>query len=94
MTERQECIQFIKKRLPIGTEIDDPTCSQLYTVNKRTVFDVFIWKADDYNDEMRPKEEKNYDIEFYCHNPGKNERIYSIRGFYQKKDILSKFKSI
>jgi hypothetical protein len=94
MTERQECIQFIKKLYPIGSIVDDPTCSELYKINKRTVFKVFIWKAEDYNDMMRPKDEKNYYVEFRCHDPGKHTREYSIGGVYEKRHIISKFKRI
>lgn len=92
MTERQECIRFIKNLYPVGSVVDDPTCSQLYKVNKRTVFKVFIWGAEDYNDAMRPEDEKDYTVEFCCHDPGKYTRVYSIPGFFEKRHMISKFK--
>lgn len=94
MTERQEYLKFIKERYPIGSEVNDITCSQLYYINKRTVFEAHPWKPEDYNDLHRPEKDKDYFIEFTCHNPGKHERIYSLDvGLITKGDILMKYKT-
>lgn len=91
MTERQEYLKFIKERYPIGTVIWVSSCSQPYTINKRTVFRAHPWKAEDYNDDFRPKDEKDYDVDFTCHNAGKNTRDYNLNS-YQRKHILNKYK--
>lgn len=91
MTERQEYIAFIKERYPIGTTFWEPTCSEPYTINKNTVFRVHPWLATDYNDESRPDDEKDYIVDFTCHNAGKDTRDYNLN-CYRRKDILSKYK--
>lgn len=95
MTERQEYIKFIKWLCPLGTIIDDWTSSEPYVINKRTVFRVHVWKYEDYNDLARPENEKYYNVEFTFSNPGKYTRIYStINHFFEKKDILLKYRGI
>lgn len=91
MTERQEYIKFIKERYPIGTVIWVDSCSQPYTITKRTVFRVHPWSANDYNDHFRPEHDKDYHVDFSCHDAGKNTRDYNLSS-YEKKDILSKYK--
>lgn len=92
MTERQEYIKFIKWLYPIGSVIDDWTCSEPYIVNKRTVFNAHPWKSVDYNDQMRPENDEDYTVEFTCHNPGKHTRVYTIGDYYEKRHILSKYR--
>lgn len=90
MTELQELKQFIKKRFPIGCTIYDSTRSQPYVINKRTVYWVKPWTPEDYNDEMRPDDDRDYTVDFMVHDPGKNTPVYSLCS-YPKKWCLEKY---
>ena len=92
MTERQEFLQFIKKKFPIGYVVYDSTCSVPYTINKRSVYIVSEWKYDDYNDLMRPKKDEHYTVDFLIKNPGKYSRIYELKS-YPKGWILKKYET-
>lgn len=61
MTELKELKEFIKNRFPVGSVIWDSTCSQPYTINKRTVYWVKPWTYDGYNDEEDDEEEDEDD---------------------------------
>ena len=91
MTERQEYIKFIKEVYPIGCAIKVINRSEPYIVTKRTVFRAFPWKAEDYNDHFRPEHDKDYRVDFSCHNPGRDTRDYPLRGF-RKEQILEKYR--
>lgn len=92
MTERQECLKYIKEMYPIGTEVWDDVRSQPMTIRKSSVFIVRIWKPEDYNDQMRPSEDKDYFVDFLVKAQGRNAPIYSLE-FASKRNILEKYKS-
>jgi len=91
MTEMQEYRRFIKYKFPVGTVIQDPTCSEPYTINKRSVFIIFPRTYDDYNDWGRPKDEKDYVVEFLVQNPGKHTRRHYLDVWFTKGEILEKY---
>lgn len=78
MTDRQEYMTYIKSKYPVGYTFLPYACNQLYTITKRTVFKIIPWKPEDYNDESRPKKDEDYDVDFYCGDPGKYTRRYSL----------------
>tara|TARA_R110000868_G_scaffold368315_1_gene631408 strand:+ start:157 stop:423 length:267 start_codon:yes stop_codon:yes gene_type:complete len=88
MTDRQRFLNFIKQQYPVGSVVINSSCSQPYTVNKRTVFRVHPMKSEDYNDMFRPEDENDYRVDFTCHNPGINTRDYNLKS-YTRKEILT-----
>lgn len=75
---KTELRKYIRHRFPIGTVIHDSTCSVPYTIKKNSVFEFIEWNADSYNDTMRPENEKDYTIEFFVRDTGKDSRMYDL----------------
>lgn len=73
MTDKQLIRKYCKERYPIGTEIHDSTrstyCNGPYVINKRTVFEIYPWKAEDYNPVFLPEDPEDYYIELLVRNP-------------------------
>ena len=85
--ERKEAIAFIKRFFPIGSEVWESTCSAPLRITKRTVFEAIEFE---YNDKMRPDLDKDREVDFYAHEPGKYTRRYSLK-FWPKKWFLKKY---
>ncbi len=82
MTDNQLIRKFLKEKYPIGTEVWDSVRSGgPYVVNKRTVFDIFRWKKEDYNPDFLPDNPDKYYIEALVRNPGKNTVSYHLSNF-------------
>ena len=79
MADKQLIQKYLREKYPIGAEIHDSVRSGgPYVVNKRTVFEVHPWKADDYNPDFLPDDPETYYIEFLVRNPGKYSVTYGI----------------
>jgi len=92
MTEKQELRAFIKDRYPVGTVIQDWTCSEPYTIKKSSVFEIHPWLKEDYNSESLPINDGDYDVDFLVHDAGKNSRVHELC-WLPKNQCLKKYMS-
>jgi hypothetical protein len=92
-TEKQEFRKYIKAKFPIGTEVYDWCCGEEpYVINKRSVFMISEWKAEDYNPDFLPENVEDYWIEFHVHNPGRDTAVYELETTTTRKDIKNFWK--
>jgi len=92
MTEKQELRKFIKTRFPIGSVIQDWTCSEPYTIKKYSVFVIHCWVKSDYNPDFLPDNDGDYEVEFLVHDPGIDERMHYLC-CYPKNWCLERYKN-
>ncbi len=85
MTKRQRYIKAIKKIYPIGQIVSVRSSSQDYKISNRTVFRFHEWTAEDYNPDFLPDNEDDYNVDFSCHDRGKNTRDINLGSFTRKE---------
>jgi hypothetical protein len=83
-TNRQRVRNYAKSAYPVGSVIWDSTCSEPYQINKRSVFEIFFWGAEDYNPDFLPDDTDDYYIEILVRNPGKDTRMHSLETTFFK----------
>lgn len=82
MTDKQFIRKYCRMAFPVGTEVHDSARNTHYNgpyvINKRTVFEIYPWTAEDYNDLGRPEDPEDYDIDILVRNPGKHTPNYNL----------------
>lgn len=79
--QKKELIAFAKWRWPVGTTIWDPTCSEPYTIKKRTVYEIMEW---DYSERFMPDKDEDFNVDFLVRDPGKYTRFHSLKTYPKK----------
>jgi hypothetical protein len=91
ITEKKELQLFIRWKYPVGTIIQDPTCSEPFTIKKNSVFEIFVWEAEEYNPDFLPDDRKDYYVDFLVRDPGKHSRLHSLDRRFRLRECLAKY---
>lgn len=85
MTEKQAFRLYLRHKYPVGTVIQDYTCSEPYTIKNRSVF---LFFPNEYADIYLPKDPMRRYIKFLVQDPGRNTRRHQFEELDQSREAI------